>query len=294
MAENITENMTEIKLSNKNISAVINYHGAELKSLVKDGHEYMWQADPKFWNRTSPVLFPFVGAVADGVYRYDGTEYKMGQHGFARDMDFELLGSDESSCMFILKANEESIKKYPFAFELCIGYELSENGIEVFWEVTNNDQASMPFSIGAHPAFNCVLDDTSIRIIKGGKPLDKFTNSVFGKGLLTDKKVDIKLEAGVMKLDANSFDGDAFVIEDSQTDRVEVMDKDGNVYLSVAYDSPLVGIWSPPGKNAPFLCIEPWYGRADKEGFNGDLTEREWSQTLNPRGSFHCSYSIII
>ena len=78
-------------LSSSNITAVVNYHGAELKSLVKDGHEYMWQADPAFWNRTSPVLFPFVGQVASGLYRYDGNEYKMGQHGFARDMDFELV-----------------------------------------------------------------------------------------------------------------------------------------------------------------------------------------------------------
>ena len=83
--------MAEIKLTNNGISAVINYHGAELRSLTKDGKEYMWQADPTYWNRTSPVLFPFVGQVAGGVYRVCGNEYKMGQHGFSRDMEFELL-----------------------------------------------------------------------------------------------------------------------------------------------------------------------------------------------------------
>lgn len=286
--------MSEIKLTNGNMSAVINYHGAELKSLKKGDREYMWQADPKYWNRTSPVLFPFVGAVNDGVFRVNGKEYKMGQHGFARDMDFELVSSSESGCRFILNSNDETLQKYPFNFSLTIAYELCENGIKVIWEVSNPDSSNLEFSIGAHPAFNCTLNETSIRIMKNNKPVSSFVNSVFGKGLLTDRKATVDLSDGIMKLDEHSFDGDAYVIENSQTDRVEILTNDGERILAVSYNSPLVGIWSPPTKNAPFMCIEPWYGRADKEGFTGEIKDREWNNTLNPGAKFECSYMIEV
>ena len=286
--------MAEIKMTKGEITAVVNYHGAELKSLTKNGKEYMWQADPAYWNRTSPVLFPFVGAVNDGVYRHGDNEYKMGQHGFARDMDFELVESSEDSCKFFLKSTEETKAKYPFDFELAIGYKLLENGIKVIWEVKNSGSEVLQFSIGAHPAFNCNLNETSIRIMKDEKGLPEFVNSVFGKGLLTDKTKVIKLDDGVMKLNEHSFDGDAYVIENGQTNRVEILGSDGEFILAVAYDSPLVGIWSPPGKNAPFLCIEPWYGRADKEGFTGQLSEREWNNSLETGEEFSCSYDILV
>lgn len=286
--------MGEIKLVNGNMSAVINYHGAELKSLNKGGREYMWNADPKYWNRTSPVLFPFVGQVADGIFRYKGQEYKMGQHGFARDMDFELIESDNVSCKFMLSSNDETKAKYPLDFVLFISYKLAENGIEVIWEVKNNGNETLEFSIGAHPAFNCILDDSAIMIKKDGQPVETFVNSVFGKGLLTNEKTSIKLENGVMKLNQNSFDGDAYVIEDSQTDEVVILNKDLEKVLSVKYSSPLVGIWSPPGKNAPFMCIEPWYGRADKEGFKGELKDREWNNSLKVSETFKASYFIEV
>ena len=286
--------MSEIVISKGNKKAIVNYHGAELKSLKKDDKEYMWQADPAYWNRTSPVLFPFVGQVAEGIFRYDGIEYKMGQHGFARDMDFELVSSSESECRFLLKSDDSTKEKYPFDFALEIGYVISDDGLKVLWHVENTGDKNLEFSIGAHPAFNCILKDTSIRISKDGKPLDGFTNSVFGKGLLTNEKVNVALDEGVMKLNENSFDGDAFVIENSQADKVEILDNDGNSVLSVAFDSPLVGIWSPPHKNAPFLCIEPWYGRADKEGFSGELAEREWNNTLGIGKSIDFSYMIEV
>lgn len=291
--------MSKIEIKSKKIKATVNYHGAELKSLVKvhddcTETEYLWQADPKYWNRTSPVLFPFVGAVNEGVFRYKGKEYKMGQHGFARDMEFTLLEEEENCCKFVLKSDEATKEKYPFDFELMIGYRVIDSGIEVMWEVLNTGGENLEFSIGAHPAFNCILNDTSIRLSKQGNVINEFTNSVFGKGLLTDEKEVLHLENGIMPLNEHSFDGDAYVIEDSQADKVEILDKDGKTVLAVAFDSPLVGIWSPPGKNAPFLCIEPWYGRADKEGFTGELSQREWNNTLSSGERFSCKYIIEI
>ncbi len=284
--------MNQVVLTNKDCKAVINYHGAELKSLIKGDREYMWCADPKYWARTAPVLFPFVGAVNNGEFIYSGEKYPMGQHGFARDMDFELVESSESSVVFSLKSNEETRKKYPLDFEFVSGYRLEENKLFVDWKVINTGSADLEFSIGAHPAFVCTLNNTAIRLTKGNKAVESFTNSVFGKGLLTDKQEKINIADGIMELDEHSFDNDAYVIENNQVDCVEVLDKGGKAYMSVEFDSPLVGIWSPPTKNAPFLCIEPWYGRADKEGFIGELKDREWNNTLKVNEVFEASYCI--
>ena len=107
--------MARHKLENELIAIEVEEHGAELKSLVRKntGKEYMWKADPKFWGRTSPVLFPFVGAVKDKQFRTKGQTYTMGQHGFARDMDFTLDSQTEDTLWFVLKSNEETMAKYP-------------------------------------------------------------------------------------------------------------------------------------------------------------------------------------
>ena len=100
-------------IKNSILSIQVAEHGAELQSIQKEGKEYLWQGDAKFWGRRSPVLFPTVGRVWNNVYRHEGTSYDMGQHGFARDMDFEVIGENE----YVLKWNEETLKRFPFKFE---------------------------------------------------------------------------------------------------------------------------------------------------------------------------------
>ena len=143
-----------MKLDNGIISVEIVNHGAELKSAVKGDFEYMWCADEKYWARTSPILFPFVGSLKDKVYRLDGKVYSMNQHGFARDNEFELIDSGANSATYIFEANEETLLKYPFDFALKIKYTLINNKIKVEWIVENKNDRIMSFSIGAHPAFN--------------------------------------------------------------------------------------------------------------------------------------------
>ena len=207
-------------------------------------------------------------------------------------MEFELIENTDSTVSFCLKSNDETRKKYPLDFEFISGYRLEENKLWVDWKVLNTGKEDLEFSIGAHPAFSCILDKTAIRLTKNGQAVSSFVNSVFGKGLLTDNKAEVIVPDGVMQLDEHSFDGDAYVIENNQVDCVEVMDKGGKPYMSVEFSSPLVGIWSPPTKNAPFLCIEPWYGRADKEGFVGELKDREWNNTLAPKETFTGGYTM--
>lgn len=141
-------------LKNTALTLNISLHGAELTSIRDSfGLEFLWQADPAFWKRHSPVLFPIVGSLWDKHFRVNGREYEMGQHGFARDMDFRLVSEREDEMWFELNSSPETLAKYPYKFTLRIGYRLEANKIHVMWEVSGDDSQTMWFQIGAHPAF---------------------------------------------------------------------------------------------------------------------------------------------
>lgn len=285
-------------IENEALIATIDTHGAELVSLKKKetGVEYMWNADPDYWNRVSPVLFPIVGRVAMGRFVVGDTKYPMGQHGFARDMEFELESKEDTKISFVLNSTEDTKKLYPYDYSLMISYELVDKDLTVSWKVTNNGLEEMYFQIGAHPAFNCPLGegkttDCSIRF-------DKKDGLVYGllndDGLLEMECNYITLDNGVLPIDEHLFDNDALIIEDNQTHGVALCDPSGKSYVTVLFDAPLVGIWSPKKKNAPFVCIEPWYGRADRFDFTGSIKDREYINEVSSKEAFEASYKIRI
>ena len=286
----------EYRISNSIYELTVSDHGAEIKSLKKNGRELMWQADPAFWGRTSPVLFPLVGNYWNKKSSFAGKEYEMSQHGFARDMDFSLIKERTNELTFELKDNNKTHEKYPFSFILQIGYQLDENGVKIIWTVKNPSDETIYFSIGGHPAFNCDLSKDSLVYYKAGKKLlnDLKANIIEGdgSGCLSDRTKTIKIADGKMKLSKELFDEDALIIEDRQSDAVALIDSNGAEILKVSFDAPLFGIWSPAGKNAPFVCIEPWYGRCDRVGFTGDLSEREYQNAVGEGLTFEVSYTI--
>lgn len=290
--------MALFQISNEKITIQVDSMGAELKSLksVAQGREYMWQADPAYWKRTSPVLFPFVGGLKNGVYRTKGEEFPMGQHGFARDMEFQLKSQVATEIWFRLESNEETLTKYPYPFALEIGYELVGCTVVVKWRVKNPGQETMYFSIGGHPGFLCPIDagrkQTEYQILFDRK--DQVVSSCIENGLINGKTNVYKLQDGYLPVTEHLFDGDALVIENHQAQSVALAGPDGKAYLTVAFDAPLFGVWSPPGKNAPFICIEPWYGRCDSVDFAGELKEREWGQELAAGAEFTAEYKITI
>jgi galactose mutarotase-like enzyme len=288
--------MSNYTVSKGRYALTVSDHGAEIRSLKKDGTELMWQADPGYWGRTSPVLFPLVGNYWEKKSRYDGKVYEMSQHGFARDQDFELVSGADDELIFELAENDGTLEKYPFPFVLQIGYKVSEDGVEVRWTVRNPSDGDIFFSIGGHPAFNCDLSGDKLLFMKDGKELkqDLKANIIEndGSGCLSDRSKTIGLDNGVLQLSAGLFDEDALIIEDRQADSVSLVDSQGKEVLCVRFDAPLFGIWSPVGKNAPFVCIEPWYGRCDRVGFTGDLSEREYGNRLAAKEEFSVSYSI--
>lgn len=291
--------MAVYDLKNEQISICVDTFGAELKSLKKitTDTEYMWDAKPEYWKRTSPVLFPIVGSLNSGSYRYDGKEYPMSQHGFARDTAFAPVQQTGDELRFVLRANEETKAKYPFDFELELGYRLDGNSLVVSWKVTNCDSREMYFSIGGHPAFMCPLNgagaQTEYKLLFDTD--DKITASIIGNGgTLSPRTKEYALNNGMMDITADLFDEDALIIENNQAHKVSLCDKDRQPYLTVSFDAPLFGLWSPAKKNAPFVCIEPWYGRCDRETFEGELSEREWGNKLAPSETFYAEYRITI
>lgn len=289
--------MALFQISNDKITIQADSLGAELKSLksVPDNREYMWHGDPAYWGRTSPVLFPIVGGLKDGVFRLDGQTYPMGQHGFARDMEFQLKSQVASEIWFTLNSDEETLKKYPYPFQLEIGYELAERTVIVKWRVVSQGKEPVWFSIGGHPAFLCPIDpgtdQTQYRLVFDTK--ESIVSSCIEGGLLGKNKKTYALRDGILPITSDLFDEDALVIEKDQAHSVALARPNGEPYLTVEFDAPLFGIWSPPKKKAPFICIEPWYGRCDSVDFAGDFKEREWTQQLS-EGTFEAAYRITI
>ena len=285
-------------LQNSTMKIEIDSFGAELKSAVRlsDNTEFMWQADKQFWGRTSPVLFPFVGSLKNKAYTYKGNTYPMGQHGFARDMEHTLVSITEDEIWFTLHSTEETMAKYPFAFELYIGYRLEENCVTVQWKVTNPEEETMYFSIGAHPAFNCPIGGDADKYgyslrFDGVSEIRHHGNDV-PTGMALREDIVLPLTDHKAVITEGFFDRCTYMIEGNQTGCVGIVDKRGNEYVAVHFNTPLFAIWSPEGKNAPFVCIEPWYGRCDAEDFDGELKDREYTNVLNGGETFEASYSI--
>lgn len=291
--------MAIYELHNETIAISVDSHGAELKSFKRlpEGTEYLWKGDAAFWGRTSPVLFPFVGGVNHKEYRTKGKTYAMSQHGFARDMEFKLLTQTENEIWMALYSDEETLKKYPYEFVLKLGYRLLKDGVKIFWQVENQGKEELHFSIGGHPAFNCPIEDgkrqTDYLIHLDAK--DRIVSTRLGNGgLATDQQDIYELQDGYLAITEKLFDNDALVIENNQAKKVSLCDGEGTPYLTVTMEAPLFGIWSPPHKNAPFICIEPWYGRCDREDFTGELEDREWGNTISPGEIWKAAYQITV
>lgn len=300
-------------ISNTQITISVKEHGAELASIRHNGREYLWQADEAFWKRHSPVLFPIVGAVWNGEYRSHGNTYRMGQHGFARDMDFTLISQTDDELRYELASTEETARLYPYPFRLEIVYRLIGNKVRVMWHVENPSRETMSFQIGAHPAFfwpmltnedieggvQAMQEPLSATDARGSFRIESTARtmpvSVITEGGCVGRESEVSLdEDGRLPLSVSTFDNDALIFENSQVTKVTLCDDADKPYISLEFTSPLVGLWSPPRKRAPFVCIEPWYGRTDAVGYSSVYEEKPWMQTLAPGETFDAYYDIII
>lgn len=285
-------------IENDLLKVEIDTLGAEVKSVMnkENNREYMWYGNPVYWNRTSPVLFPFVGNVRGKKYYVNGKEYSMGQHGFARDMEFDCISQSNNEIWFLLTSTEETIAKYPYKFALSIGYELKDNEVIVKWKVENTDTKEMYFSIGAHPAFLCPPEGDKkghYIVFFDEKDSLEYTKPNLEVGLAEHEAFTLPLENGDMVMDAHTFDIDTYIFENVKCKACGLKNPDGTKIVEVKFpDVPLFAVWSPSKEGSPFVCIEPWYGRCDAVDFEGDISERAFTNVLKPSAAFNGGYSM--
>jgi galactose mutarotase-like enzyme len=283
------------QLQNKEISVSISETGAELKSLrsLANGREWMWQASPEFWPRTSPVLFPVVGKLNENQFSFHGKKYPLSQHGFARDMPFGLLGSGSDFLSFSLKAGDQSLRHYPFHFFLEIEYRLRNSSLCISYRVKNEGKETMPFSIGAHPGFSLPSWPTKKYWLEFEKE-EPLLAIPLRDGLISDgSRRDIPAENRLLEISRELFLQDALVFKGLKSDWIGIRDSEGIEQLRLSFRGfPYIGLWSKPG--AAFVCIEPWFGHADPHGFAGDFSEKPGINLLEPGEIFECSFTIDV
>ncbi|WP_088068634.1 aldose 1-epimerase family protein [Gottfriedia luciferensis] len=284
-------------IENDFIKITTKSQGAELTSIFtkKNNIDYLWNADPAFWGRHAPVLFPNVGKLIDNQYKVNNEVYSLPQHGFARDMEFKLIDSKDNELNYMLISDQQTIVKYPFQFSLNVNYKLKDETLFITYIVKNNDTKPMPFSIGAHPAFNIpLLDNDSfedyyiefeeeerLETIKLEGPYRNGQRELIGERI---KKLPLTREL---------FKDDALIFENLKKNTISICSNNHPNTIKVNFEGfPFVGIWTT--KTAPFLCIEPWYGIADEIGSVKEMKDRLGIQILKPSESFKSTYSITV
>jgi galactose mutarotase-like enzyme len=284
-------------LENTDLLVTLQAKGAELTRIYHKGNglEYLWDAAPEVWGKHAPVLFPVVGALKDGKYRYMGTEYALPRHGFARDHDFAVVEQTPTSIRFLLESSEATTESYPFAFRFFITYTLSLNRLSVNYEVENPHLSeSLLFSVGGHPAFrlplepNLQYEDYSLYF---NEPETAGRWPISGEGLIDTQPQELLRNANELPLSKALFAHDALVLKNLRSDNVQLKCNVSPHGLRFHFGGfPYLGLWAAPG--ADFLCIEPWCGIADSVAHNGDLEEKEGIIKLPADETFSATWSV--
>ena len=280
----------KIGIRNEYLSANINSFGAELIDLVKEERNYIWTIDEQFWNKTSPLLFPIVGQLKNNSYTLNDKQYSLTRHGFARDYEFDFIEKTSSSVLFSLSQNDDTLKQYPFQFELQIKYELIQNKLIISYLVKNKSDSQMPFSLGAHPAIAVRDDIKNYSILfENDENLIRYK---LENGLLSDEYEKVETKNNTLLLNYSLFENDALIFKKLNSKSLIILENN-KPYLKIDFGNfPNLGIWTK--NNAPFICIEPWFGYSDSNNTTGDLYAKEGMQILESNHEFTTSFTIEI
>ncbi|MBZ4682957.1 MAG: aldose 1-epimerase family protein [Fusobacteriales bacterium] len=262
--------------------------GAEIKKIInkKNNQNYIWKGDNNYWGKTAPVLFPFIGGQKNGKFIVDGKEYSQLKHGFARDNDFKVIEKNQTKIKYLFSYSEDTLKQYPFKFNLYIIYTLDENRLKTEYIVENLDNKEMYFSIGAHPAFSLLVNEN----IKYEDYYLEFEQEEELKSFIIDgvllKKEKVNLgKRKILELKKDTFKNDAFVFENLKSKEITLKNKKDNRQVKVIFDKfPYLALWNVV--NAEFVCIEPWCGVNDFTDFNGELKDKIGVEKLEELGKF--------
>ena len=291
-----------IEIFNKILSVKISLNGAEIISLFnkKQKFEHIWQAEEESWNQHAPILFPIVGKLKDGSYQIDGKTYKMKNHGFASHSLFSVVSKTSSKVILLLKSSSETLNMYPYQFEMLVKYELIGNKLNIINTVKNMDTKEIFFSIGAHPGFNIpfysheAYDDYYLGF-EQNETVARLPLTA-KKGLLSEEKIKKYLDnTNKLPLNHQLFKDRAVILEGLKSKSVTIKSNTSKMSVTVGIAGfPFLGVWTSFKTDAPFICIEPWYGISDVENSTGDFKNKKGIQSLQPGNSFYMNYFIEI
>lgn len=277
---------------NSKLSATIQHKGAELISLqsIETQKEYIWEGNPDYWGKHSPILFPIVGTLKHNSFTYKDKSYTLSRHGFARDRVFELVSQSDHEVVFSLVSDAESLAIYPFAFELHVVYTLDKSTLHIGYRVFNKGSEVMYYSIGGHPALALpkAFEEYSLLF----EPIETLISYTLENDLLSDKTKTIALVDDALPLSYSLFEQDALIFKSLVSKRIQLLEN-GEPLLNFSFDGfPNFGIWTKLG--APFICLEPWVGYSDVLEASGRIEDKEGIQKLATESSAAYQFSIEI
>lgn len=288
-----------VKLENEFLCVEIAEMGAEVTRIYDktEDNEILWEGNPVYWKRHSPVLFPNVGKTYKNRVLINGTQYPTSQHGFARDNGFTCIEAANEKASFMFRSSEETKEVYPFDFELHINYKLNKKELTVEWQVKNCGDETMYFTIGGHPAFRFAKPEETkadyVLKIPGKEKLEYVLIDISCGCANVDEVHTLQLNEETYPLSDELFAKDALVVDNGQIEEAWLCHKDGTPYVGVrSAGFPNYGIWSVEG--APFVCLEPWMGRCDNVGFNAELSEKPNVNKVEAGEKFIKDYTIVV
>lgn len=285
-------------INNEQITVVISECGAQMQSIKTGETEYLWQGDATYWKDRATNLFPYIGRLTGGKYRYKGQVYEMGIHGFAKLKNFTVVQKKDSYIEFSLKEDESTLSIYPFRFEYRISYRIIENTIEVLFHVINNSDDIMYFAVGGHPGFNIPLEEgvsfEDYEVVFGRKSLpDRIcqTSKYFLSGQIERYKLKDDCR---FPLTHDLFDEDAIILQNMASELSLVSGK-GRKGVKVSYPyMRYVGIWHRPHSDAPFVCVEPWSSLPSRQDVIEDIEFKSDLNRLEPGAEYRNSWAVTV
>lgn len=286
-------------ISNGEITAVVSPKGAELQSVI-DTHthrEYMWQGDPRWWGRRSPLLFPIVGGMWNSVCRIDGQEIQIPKHGFMQDRIWQTVDEQPESVRLEYVGTVGDFAIFPFAFKLAITYRLEGRKVVADFEVKNTGGCDLWFQFGGHPAI-ALPDWDEKNEIDGflrleGEP--QYLLRAREQGCTESEHYPVPTdELGLIPLCVATFANEALIFDNHQVKAATVLDRNRCPVARVASSSPAWLFWSPTGIHTPFVCCEPWYGLPDPEHFEGPIANRPFINCTHAGQTWTGFYSIEV
>lgn len=289
-------------LENDFLKISITENGGSLTSIFnkKNNKELLYQPMENSWQGQDICIFPFIARLKDGYYIDENKKYFMKNHGLIRYMKANKIFKSDDSITLGFNSNNETIKQYPYEFELEIQYTLINNVIRISYNILNLSNKDMPFMLGAHPAFkvDCIFEEDYTNI--DGNYILFDTNKEINR-IKQDETASFctKDEIGFIKdsrlnLTKNLFKQiDTIILRAEGFTNLKLIKK-CNEPISINKGNAQFIALRSDGPFGDFVCIEPWLGTPDYVDCNRELKEKKNINILKSNKTFNYSYEIEV